>query len=424
MDSLHRLLHRRAALRLVGMGSACYLTGLAESLARASDRLARGEPAMSLILLWLDGGPSQLETFDPHPNRRISGGTRSRRTSLAGVQLARDLEQVADRLHHLSLVRSVVSREGDHQRGTYLVKTGYRPEPAVVHPSLGAICCHARVDPAVEIPRHISILPGAWPARGGLLGSRYDAFLLDDPALPLPDIVARVPPAQLKRRWKDLEVVQQAFRRDPAHRAVASQHDAAVERARRMMTSAQIGAFDVGAEPREVQRRYGQTPFGRGCLAARRLIETGVRCVEVTLSGWDSHVNNHAIHRERVATLDPALAALVDDLQARDLWRRTVVVCGGEFGRTPTINPLDGRDHWPHNFSFLLAGGPIRPGQVVGQTDPQGGRKVVDPHPVADIHATVLAALGIDGQHENTTPAGRPVRRTEGRAIGQLLSSS
>jgi uncharacterized protein (DUF1501 family) len=151
------------------------------------------------------------------------------------------------------------------------------------------------------------------------------------------------------------------------------------------------------------------------------LTDVGVRCIEVTLDGWDSHANNHEVHRELVATLDPAIAALLTDLEKRDQLEQTLVLCGGEFGRTPRINPLGGRDHWPHGFSYVLAGGGMRGGQVIGQTDPEGGREVDQPHDVADIHATVLAALGIDPLKENISPAGRPIKLSEGQIIRPLL---
>jgi uncharacterized protein (DUF1501 family) len=151
------------------------------------------------------------------------------------------------------------------------------------------------------------------------------------------------------------------------------------------------------------------------------LIEVGVRCVEVTLGGWDTHVDNHELHRRLAATLDPAMAALVRDLRERDLWQRTVVLCGGEFGRTPTINPLGGRDHWPQGFSMLLGGGELRGGQLVGGTDPAGTAAPADPKRFADVHATVLAALGIDRARELTSSAGRPLKLSEGTPIAPLI---
>src|SRR5262249_1412061 len=159
---------------------------------------------------------------------------------------------------------------------------------------------------------------------------------------------------------------------------------------RTMMTSEQLRAFEIKREPEALRKAYGDTPFGRGCLAARRLIEVGVRCVEVTLEGWDSHADNHNIQRARVRDLDPAFAALLRDLKEHDLLRRTVVLCMGEFGRTPQINRLGGRDHWPNGFSIAVAGGGIRGGQVLGETDPEGKKEPVGPVVVGDIHATVM----------------------------------
>jgi uncharacterized protein (DUF1501 family) len=190
-----------------------------------------------------------------------------------------------------------------------------------------------------------------------------------------------------------------------------------------MMTSEQLKAFDVSREPAAVLAEYGNTPFGRGCLAARRLIEVGVRCVEVTLSGWDSHVNNHEIHRARVKDLDPAFAALLRDLKRRELFDRTIVLCGGEFGRTPKVNLGGGRDHWTSGFSLALAGGGIRGGHVIGQTDPEGVKAPVTPTSIEDIHATVLTSLGLSPAKENTAPAtGRPIKLCQGRPIRELLA--
>jgi uncharacterized protein (DUF1501 family) len=190
-----------------------------------------------------------------------------------------------------------------------------------------------------------------------------------------------------------------------------------------MMTSEQLKAFDVSQEPAAVAAEYGDTPFGRGCLAARRLIEVGVRCVEVTLGGWDAHVNNHEIHKARARVLDPAFAALLSDLSRRDLLERTVVLCCGEFGRTPKVNPLGGRDHWPGGFSLAIAGAGVRGGLAIGQTDPEGIKDPVRPTTIEDVHATVLTALGVNPGKENTAPAtGRPIKLSAGKPIRELLT--
>jgi len=397
------------------------LTGVARVLAREAETAPKGRAPKSVIFLYLAGGPSQIETFDPHPGRSIAGGTAAIRSAAPGVELAAGLPQLAEQMGSISLVRSLVSEEADHERATYLVKTGYRPVPTEIHPALGAICCHALPVDGTEIPRHIAILPGPWPPRGGFLGAQYDAFKMGDPAGRVPDVTPVVSEARMRRRMGDLHVAERAFARRRRQAVQQTHHRATIEQARRMMASEQLAAFDIHQEPRALQRRYGDTPFGRGCLAARRLIEVGVRCVEVTLGGWDSHVKNHAIQADRNATLDPAFATLVADLKERDLWRETLVLCGGEFGRTPHINRLEGRDHWPHGFSFAIGGGRLRGGQVIGETDPEGGRKVVEPRRIADLHATVLTALGIDITEEIITASNRPIKRSHGHVLRELL---
>lgn len=426
MEPLSRYPHsnRRGFLRLAGLCGAAWMTPIARLLARAAEAPAeRHKPAQSIILLWLQGGPSQLETFDPHPGTNSAAGTLAIRTAVKDVQLAAGLERTAEEMSSLALIRSMVSKEGDHERGTYTMKTGYRPDPTVIHPSLGAICCHELPAAGVDIPRHVSILPGQWPARGGYLGESYDAFKTGDPAGEVRDTRSRTSPQRDEQRLQHLEMIESAFARGRRSRVEGTLHRETMARARQMMSSDQLKAFDVSREPLTLRRSYGDTAFGRGCLAARRLIEVGVRCVEVTLDGWDTHVNNHALVRERLAILDPALSALLRDLRERRLLERTLVVVAGEFGRTPTINAVGGRDHWPNGFSVALAGGGIRGGHVVGATDPQGKEKPTDPVSVGDLHATLLTAVGIDPKKLNQTPIGRTVRFSDGNPIAALLQA-
>ena len=293
MTLRHSALDRRGFLKLAGLS---WLTPVGQLLADQAERSR--QPAQSIILLWLGGGPSQLETFDPHPDTRIAGGTKAIATAVPGIQLAQGFEQLADQMGSVALIRSMVSKEGDHERGTYLMKTGYRPDPTVEHPSIGAICCHELPVGRTDIPRHISILTGQWPSRGGFLGGEFDAFQVGDPQ----GAASRrdAPASRARATWRasrDLEVLERAFARGRRARVDATLHRETLARARVMMSSEQLKAFDVSQEPASVRAEYGDTPFGRGCLAARRLTEVGVRCVEVTLDGWDTHVNNHAFHK-------------------------------------------------------------------------------------------------------------------------------
>ncbi len=408
------------------------MSSLARKLALA-DATGVTDPAKpkSVILLWLEGGPSQLETFDPHPGGKFGGEVKAIDTSMRGVKIADLLPQTAEQMHLTSLVRSVTSKEGDHERAVYNVKTGYRPDPTLTHPSIGAVLCHAD-EGGADIPRHISIVPGNSPGRGGYLGAAYDAFKINDPAGPVPDIRRPISEARYDRRVDDLyNVVENEFRRGRLANMEQARtlHRTATDSAIRMMSSDQLDAFDVSKESKQELESFGDSAFGRGCLAASRLIEVGARCVEVTLGGWDSHITNHSLQSSACEKLDPALASLLKRLEQRDLLDSTLVVCGGEFGRTPTINPGGGRDHWPHGFSTLLAGCGIRRGGLHGETaaNPKLDRDkpladLSDAITVADIHATVLSVLGVDYEEELQTPIGRPIKRSEGQPITSIMA--
>jgi len=408
-----------------------FLSPLAKILA-AGESTKSGDPSrpLSIILLWLEGGASQFETFDPHPGGKIGGEVRAIATSAGGIEIADTLPQLAEQLHHGSLIRSVTSKEGDHERAVYNIKTGYRPDPTLIHPSIGAIVCH-NDDIGSDIPRHVSIMPGNSPARGGYLGAKYDAFKIYDPANPVPDVAKRVDQQRYDERIGDLmNIAEKKFSRRRLINADAQRtlHAATTQRALTMMSSDQLNAFDVMQEFRDVRDGFGDTPFGRGCLAAIRLIEVGVRCVEVTLGGWDSHINNHSLQSAACGSLDPAAASLLRMLAERDLLKTTLVVIGGEFGRTPEFNPAGGRDHWPHGFSMMLAGCGIRKGHVHGATagdadydseKPASG--VSDPVTVSDLHATMLKTMGVDFHKQLETPIGRPMFISEGKPIDAVL---
>jgi hypothetical protein len=422
---------RRTLLQWTGASSLLGWTSVAEALARVAEKSKADQPARSVIILWLQGGASQLDTFDPHPKSRIGGGIKGLPTTIPGVELSEWFPTLAERMEHVALIRSVVSQEGDHERATYQAKTSYRPDPTLFHPAMGAVLCHQLSD-EVEIPRHISILPGAWPARGGYLGDRYDAFKIGDPATPVPDVRPRVAEARLESRISDLTLLEDHFARRRLRQLDQEKtlHFANTQAALQMMSSEQLSAFELDNEPESVRAAFGPTPFGRGCLAAIRLVEAGVRCIEVTLDGWDSHINNNAIQQRQSTILDAAFSALLDQLHERNLFDQTLVLCGGEFGRTPRMNPVEGRDHWPHGFSVALAGGGIHGGRVIGATSPEELPSaqdpllgVSDPRDIADVHATIYSALGVPFQRELMTPVGRPMKICSGTPIRALLDA-
>lgn len=377
--------------------------------------------AKSLILVWLEGGPSQLETWDPHPGSKVGGPTQAIDTNVPGLQIASTYPLLAEKIGHLSVIRSLVSAEGDHERGAYLLKTGFRPDPTTIHPSLGAILTHQLPNEGIEIPLHISLRDGQWPGRGGYLGDQYDAFKVFDPGQPLQNMLPPVEEARMKRRDENLKVVERAFANGRRVLARGTLHEDTVRKAQRMMTSKQLSAFKIEEEPKERVAAYGDTQFGRACLVARRLVETGVRAIEVTQANFDTHANNFEFHNQHAKTMDPALAALLTDLAERDLLASTVVLVLGEFGRTPQVNPLDGRDHWPSGFSCLIGGGGLKSGVVLGSTDPTGEKKEPEhPVPVQNLFATVLTQFGVSPKQEMTTPIGRPMPLSEGAVIEEL----
>ncbi|MFP6674908.1 MAG: DUF1501 domain-containing protein [Pirellulaceae bacterium] len=413
-------LHRRQMLQTTAGG--LLFTTLAERLARAAE--STSQRPKSLIVLWLQGGASQLDTFDPQPGSKIAA-VAARKTSAKGIMLAEGLEQLADQMHRVVLVRSVMSREGDHERATYNAKTGFRPDPTLQHPAIGAVVCHQLHD-QLDIPRHISILPGQWGARGGYLGEQFDAFRIGDPAEPVPDVRKQVSNKRFNSRLVDLREVEKSFRRGRLQQLDADKtlQKLTTQSAVKMMSSKQLSAFDVNSATVAERRQYGDTPFGRGCLAARRLVGAGVRCVEVTLNGWDTHTNNEESQRALVDQLDPAFAGLLRDLEHHQILDDTIVLCMGEFGRTPWYAGLGGRDHWPHGFSVCIAGGGANGGQVIGETSPDPSRdpevargQVVQPCSLADIHATVLHRLDIPYEEELQTPIGRPMVISKGTPL-------
>lgn len=411
---------------LLGAGAGlAWLTPLSQVLAAASQQEKRRPK--SVIVLWMQGGPSQLETWDPHPGKKIGGDAKAIDTSVKGLKIANSMPLSAEVMDQVSLLRCVTSKEGDHERATYNMQTGYRPDPTLIHPAIGAVLCHELSAKGVEIPRHVSIFPEAFSARGGFLGNKYDAFKMYDPSGPLPDLPKRVSEVRFDARMSDLNVLESSFAKGRRSDLETNKtlHQEMVNRATTMMTSDQIAAFNINDVSRSEKESFGDSPFGRGCLCATQLIETGVRCVQVTLGGWDTHANNHELQSARAATLDAGLAATINRLKERDQFDDTIVLCGGEFGRTPNINPAAGRDHWPHGFSVVLAGGGIRRGTVFGETDPEGTKITPETKGavrVEDIHATIHTALGINFHKYYQTPIGRPMAICEGKPIAEVLA--
>ncbi|MFO0723537.1 MAG: DUF1501 domain-containing protein [Myxococcota bacterium] len=384
----------------------CAATSIAAFVPRA--RAESVGPA--LITVWLEGGPSQHDTFDPKPG----GPTSAIKTAIPGVDIAATLPSLAAVLDRFSLIRSLVSPEADHERATYFMKSGHRMIPGLRHPSLGGMLAELPRSPL--LPAHVSLCPSQWPAWGGFLGEASDAMRVKDAGSPLANL-GRGDDLTRRQRRERLRLAL-----DPT-RLAETEHLTLERRALALSEGDAAKAFELKDEPAAIVRAYGDTSFGRGCLVARRLVEAGVRAVEVTLQGFDAHAGCAEAHAKNAAILDPALAALVADLDARQLWRSTILVVAGEFGRTPRLNALEGRDHWPHGFSALIGGAGLRSGVVLGETDPRGEvQEPKDPIPAVDLLATVLSAAGLDPSEVIVEPGGRPIARSDGSPIGRLLA--
>lgn len=413
---------RRQILQLLaGLGMSIALPGMS---ARAAARRADERPK-SLITLWMNGGMSQLETWDPHPGTPSGGEVKDIATRAKDVRISEMLPQVAEQLDSCLLIRSLTSKEGDHERGAAYVKTGYRPEPTLKYPTLGAIAASELPNPKLEIPSYVSIASDRVVPEGGYLGNQWDAFRVFNPGEDLANLKSYETAERQRNRLEGLQIVSQQFASGRQAAARKTLHQDTIDRALQMMTSEQLRAFQLQEESAAVKTAYGNTSFGRGCLVARRLVEVGVRSVEVNLSGFDTHISNHEGHITQTKIMDPAIASLLKDLKDRDLLESTIVLCISEFGRTPSVNPAGGRDHWPNWFSCMIAGGGFLQGTVIGQTpsalpDDKPGPPI-DPVTIPQLFATIMAVMGIEYSKEIMTPIGRPMRFADATPDGRLL---
>lgn len=368
---------------------------------------------MACILLWMQGGPSQFDTFDPKPGHANGGDVKAIATKAEGIQVADTLPKLAGQADKLAVVRSMTTKEGNHQRATYLMHTSYVPSSSVNYPTLGSAVSHTIRNTAGELPSFVRIGRTANSGNGGFLGTEFDAFSmasatrLPDNTKPTTDI------ARYQKRMGLLGRLEGASgpQIDPDQIA---DHRKLYEQAQRMILSPTMEAFDISRESDQVRDAYGRTEFGAGCLLARRLVETGVTFVEVSLGNWDTHQDNRDRTKQLCGQLDQPFAYLLEDLAQRGMLERTLVVWMGEFGRTPRLNPRSGRDHYPRAFSAALAGAGVRGGQVIGATD-AGGEDVEDvPVTEKDMFQTVYKALKIDAAKENMSPIGRPIKLVDG----------
>ena len=412
MKTMSQELTRRRFLQTVSAGALAagtfHLPGL---MSVNADELRK--QGRSMILLWMQGAPSQFETFDPKPGTENGGPTEAIETSVPGIRIAKGWENTAKVMDEIALVRSMTNKEGNHQRATYQLHTGYIPSGSVKHPSLGSNLAKMLADPAHELPSVVSV---GQTVGAGYLGVDYEPFVVNDPGSMPQNVTTTVPTPRFERRLGLLDKLEDDFA-GRGGAAVVDSHKRLYGKTAKLVLSPAIKSFDISTEPATLREKYGTTQFGRGCLLARKLVEAGVTFVEVRAGNWDTHDNNFERTTTLAGQVDPGAAALIADLKERGLLEKTLVVWMGEFGRTPRINPRNGRDHYPRVFNGWLAGGGVKGGQIIGSSTPDGSGVKDNPVSVPDLFCSVCKSLGVNPRHESLSPIGRPLKIVDGGEV-------
>lgn len=417
----HKEISRRGFFKY-GIGSFLGLVAMQHFGSSASQLDQIIPRAKHCIVMFMSGGPSQLDTFDPkQPSVENSGPFVPIPTSVKGIEVSEHLPQVAEQAHHLSIIRSMVTREGNHERARYLLHTGYAPGGAVRHPTFGSLTSYYLEDSETKLPSCVNINSPTYS--GGFLGATHDPFVVNNPMEKIDDLEypELMDTNRFRQRLKMLNNLEKDFITKRSGLGTEA-HEAIYKKADELINSPKIKAFDLNEEPTEIKQAYGMNRFGQGCLMARRLVESGVKFVEITLDGWDTHENNFERTKELLEVVDPAYAMLIKELSERDLLDETIVLWLGEFGRTPKINQNDGRDHHPNGWSAVIAGGGTRGGQVIGSTNEDGTKVVAGATGEQDLFASLCFALGINYDEENMSRSGRPIRVVnDGTVIEELF---
>jgi hypothetical protein len=408
-------------LNLAGIGLSQFLSLRSRVLAAEGTTDLITAKAQSCILLWLEGGPSQVDTWDPKPDE---SSFKAISTNVPGIQISGLLPRTAKHMDKLALIRSMHTEETNHTQAIHYAITGHRPNPAMRFPSLGSIISK-EMGSRNNIPMQITEpqFDGDDPFRfevfkGAFLGAEYDSMVLPDPSqkdFQVPDLSLpkSITAERIADRRSFLSVVDAAYRRKVEFAEHAS-FDKFSEQALKMVLSPNVRkAFDLGLESEKTKDAYGRNRFGQSVLLARRLVEAGSRFVTAAGFGfqaWDTHSDNDRTMRDKlVPTLDQTLSTLLEDLKQRSLLESTVVVVMGEFGRT-VRNPKNGRDHWPQCWSIAVGGGGIQGGRVIGSSDEHGQYVKDDMVTMGDLYATIYKAFGIDWEKTYMSPIGRPVK--------------
>jgi hypothetical protein len=423
---------RRDFLQQLSVGAGAVGTahiGWRDLLIARADELRKQQ--RSMILLWMDGGPSQFESFNPKIGSKNQGPAKAISTKLPGTEFAEFWPNVASVADKISFIRSMRSGEADHFRAIKLVRSGYPINPAIAYPTWGSVVAMERYEAAFELPSFVRVGKPRIKQRdinAGVLGAKYESFKIDEPGKLPEDVLPRVPTDVLNRRLALSDALDAEFARTGAAAVVKEKQDI-YDRTSRFVTSPRLGVFNLDDEPGALRDSYGRTTFGQGCLLARRLVESGVSFVEVFShgskndAGWDTHGNGFRDTPNLCGESDPAFATLITDLEQRGMLENTLVVWMGEFGRTPKIKKDGGRDHYAKGWLTAMAGAGIQPGRVIGATDKDGLDVTERPVSVPDLYMTFCHTLGIDHEKEYITAENQPLKLVDegGKPVEELF---
>jgi uncharacterized protein (DUF1501 family) len=411
--SLDHAVDRRTFLgagAAAGAALAADMTAL-NALAAPDVNSALKKTQKRVILLWLAGGASQLETWDPKPGASTGGPFRAIQTDVPGLQISELMPKMASRMKTTCLIRGLNTKNGDHGSAAKIMMRGRRDEAGVRYPDLGAVLAREMGRADSKVPDYVTFYTqtegrGMAPGDSGFLGARYAPMELTTNNTP--EFIKRLESISDRDHLERAELrdlLGKEFGKGRASESMNSQHEA-YERVRGIMASEKL--FDIAQEPQKIRDRYGPTQFGQQCLIARRLVEAGVPFVRVARAWWDSHGQNFETHQEMVPELDHVMATLIDDLADRGLQNDVMILTLAEFGRTPAINSSLGRDHFASAWSMTITGGGIKGGAVYGKTDPKGQTVVSEEVDAGSLFATIYSALGIN-PHKNYYVGSRPV---------------
>lgn len=373
----------------------------------------RSNAATNVIFLNMAGGMSHLDTFDLKPGQEVQGPVTGIPTTADGLQIASYLPRTAEIMREVCTIHSMQSKQGDHDQASYILHKGYAQLGTIVHPSVGSWVNRLKGTDNDTLPGYIAVNSPANMIGAGWMGAKFAPAVVTNPEKGLEGTTRHPSVSQedFERRLSLADAVNQRFHRE--HPSPDAQNfDTLFDEAVRVMKSEDLAAFDLTKESPALRNQYGRGSFGQGCLLARRLVEHGVRFIEVTLGGWDTHYDNFTAVQANCQALDSAYSSLITDLKERGLLNSTLVVLSSEFGRTPEIQTehRNGRSHHPGAFTSLLAGGGVKGGQVYGKTDEHARAVTENPVTFHDLNSTIAYSLGLDHTEVLHSPSNRPFR--------------